>query len=128
MIAIFERVFGCSHKRTTFPISRTKRPAATEAQNTYIVCLECGKEFDYDWQAMKIGGLRHFTMSSQPKGTLRTTAGREGGQTIRIDTAKLVPLSALPSGPMAEPIRIAHPEPPVRRRHERGASGRARLA
>jgi hypothetical protein len=21
----------------------------------YVVCLECGTEFDYDWQAMKIG-------------------------------------------------------------------------
>jgi len=22
---------------------------------TYVVCLDCGKEFDYDWQEMRIG-------------------------------------------------------------------------
>jgi hypothetical protein len=21
----------------------------------YVVCLDCGKEFDYDWQEMRIG-------------------------------------------------------------------------
>lgn len=57
MIGIIERVFGCSHKKTTFPISRTKTSAtATDAARAvYVVCLECGTEFDYDWQAMKIG-------------------------------------------------------------------------
>ena len=57
MIGIFERVFGCSHKKTTFPISRTKTTAAQRGapKNAYVVCLECGAEFDYDWQAMKIG-------------------------------------------------------------------------
>jgi hypothetical protein len=29
-------------------------PAATRS-NTYVVCLDCGKEFAYDWQLMKIG-------------------------------------------------------------------------
>jgi hypothetical protein len=23
---------------------------------TYVVCLECGKEFSYDWQQMKVAG------------------------------------------------------------------------
>lgn len=23
---------------------------------TYIVCLDCGKEFDYNWKEMRIGG------------------------------------------------------------------------
>ena len=57
MIGILERVFGCSHKKTTFPISRTRTSAdgADAAKAAYVVCLDCGTEFDYDWQAMKIG-------------------------------------------------------------------------
>jgi len=57
MIRILERVFGCSHKRTTFPISRagSSAAAADPANLAYVVCLECGTEFDYDWRAMKMG-------------------------------------------------------------------------
>jgi hypothetical protein len=29
---------------------------ATMARNrTYVVCLECGKEFSYDWRSMRVG-------------------------------------------------------------------------
>lgn len=56
MIGILEHVFGCSHKKTTFPISRTTKSATVTgaARLAYVVCLDCGREFDYDWQAMKI--------------------------------------------------------------------------
>jgi hypothetical protein len=58
--SIFNSLFGCSHQRTTFPITPARRnaglsaPAATR-NNTYVVCLDCGKEFAYDWQSMRIG-------------------------------------------------------------------------
>jgi hypothetical protein len=49
--------FGCGHQRTTFPITPGRRtagtsPAATSA--TYVVCLDCGKEFAYDWKKMRV--------------------------------------------------------------------------
>ena len=25
------------------------------ASDTYVVCLDCGKEFTYDWESMRIG-------------------------------------------------------------------------
>lgn len=39
-------IFGCMHKNTTFP--------QTNEQGTYVACLECGKEFGYDWEEMRI--------------------------------------------------------------------------
>jgi hypothetical protein len=50
-------LFGCTHKRFSFPI--TSKPAqrrikATLATGTYVVCLDCGKEFAYDWEQMKV--------------------------------------------------------------------------
>ncbi|HLK48512.1 MAG TPA: hypothetical protein VKT49_10275 [Bryobacteraceae bacterium] len=49
MIAAF---FGCSHQRTTFPLTPKPGSAAVE---TYITCLDCGKEFLYDWGEMRRG-------------------------------------------------------------------------
>lgn len=57
MIHIFERFFGCSHRKTTFPLSRKRasEKVTDSAKAAYVVCLDCGAEFEYDWHAMKIG-------------------------------------------------------------------------
>jgi predicted transcriptional regulator len=57
MSKLLDALFGCPHKRCTFPITAksgqsNSNPAKSTA--TYIVCLECGKEFTYDWQRMKV--------------------------------------------------------------------------
>jgi len=51
--------FGCSHQRTTFPLTPGRKsnktaPSATRI-GTYVVCLDCGKEFAYDWASMRVG-------------------------------------------------------------------------
>ena len=54
----FESLFGCNHNRTTFPITRGRKSfgaQATAASRTYVVCLDCGKEFAYDWKSMRVG-------------------------------------------------------------------------
>lgn len=54
-MTIFDALFGCWHKRLSFPITkRGQRPSAACETGTYVVCLGCGKEFAYDWQSMKI--------------------------------------------------------------------------
>ena len=57
MASLLDILFGCSHKNVSFPI--TKRPGqrhseAASLTGTYVACLDCGKEFAYDWQEMKI--------------------------------------------------------------------------
>lgn len=51
-------LFGCGHKRTSFP--RTIRSKRDRSKNnhtgTYVVCLDCGKEFGYDWKEMRLLG------------------------------------------------------------------------
>ncbi len=48
--------FGCSHKSTTFPISvrGAKASRSQSGKETYVVCLDCGKEFPYSWEEMRI--------------------------------------------------------------------------
>jgi hypothetical protein len=49
-------LFGCSHKRTTFPLTPSRKSKRSGTYSgTYVVCLKCGKEFDYNWQEMRIG-------------------------------------------------------------------------
>ena len=54
-----DSLFGCSHQRTTFPITRGRKLVgahiAAARNRTYVVCLDCGQEFDYDWQSMRVG-------------------------------------------------------------------------
>jgi hypothetical protein len=51
--SLLNYLFGCSHVRTTFPM----RPKSSleNRQGTYIVCLDCGKEFEYNWKEMRAG-------------------------------------------------------------------------
>lgn len=49
-------IFGCAHKRTTFPLTPSHKSGVSEGTRgkTYIVCLNCGQEFDYSWKEMRI--------------------------------------------------------------------------
>lgn len=54
---IINVLFGCWHSHYSFPITvrpGTRRSKAASLTGTYVVCLECGKEFAYDWQQMKV--------------------------------------------------------------------------
>jgi hypothetical protein len=58
MIAkLFDAFFGCRHSRYSFPVSVRRaahRPQAAALTGTYVACLDCGQEFPYDWQEMKV--------------------------------------------------------------------------
>ena len=52
--AIFQALFGCRHTRLTRPITPVRKPGVPSGE-TSVVCLECGKQFAYDWSHMRIG-------------------------------------------------------------------------
>ena len=54
---LFDAVFGYRHSRYSFPVTiggKGRRPQAGALTGTYVACLDCGKEFPYDWQEMKV--------------------------------------------------------------------------
>jgi hypothetical protein len=56
-MSLFDLVFGCSHQRCSFPITvkgKLRRSPAASVTGTYVVCLDCGREFPYDWTEMKM--------------------------------------------------------------------------
>jgi hypothetical protein len=65
---MFEKVLqffslACRHNRTTQPFTASVAVAATKGgdwesvgsgPSHYVVCLDCGRKFAYDWQNMRM--------------------------------------------------------------------------
>jgi len=47
-------VFRCSHRRLTRPVTPVSKAGVPHGA-TYVVCLDCGKQFSYDMNKMKVG-------------------------------------------------------------------------
>jgi hypothetical protein len=65
---MFDVVFGCSHRRYSFPRKvRGMRSGASALTGTYVACLDCGTEFAYDWDEMRVidseSRSKHYTQS-----------------------------------------------------------------
>src|SRR6266446_9571207 len=50
----FDFIFRCQHRKTTFPRKQTIEFGGSESE-TYVVCLDCGQQFAYDWENMRLG-------------------------------------------------------------------------
>ena len=56
--SLINSIFGCTHQRTTFPLTPSRKGYAAPGASrngTYVVCLDCGKEFAYNWEEMRVG-------------------------------------------------------------------------
>ena len=65
-------LFGCWHSHYSFPITvrpGVRRNKAAAVTGTYVVCLDCGKEFPYSWEEMRVvdpNGTGSAAMRSLP--------------------------------------------------------------
>jgi hypothetical protein len=46
-------VFRCAHRRLTRPVTPVHKDDSPHG--TYVVCLDCGKQFSYDPKEMRLG-------------------------------------------------------------------------
>src|SRR5689334_1300888 len=51
--SVLNLLFRCPHKRITRPITPVSKAGVPHGE-TYVVCLDCGKQFAYDLQKMRI--------------------------------------------------------------------------
>ena len=62
LVGLADWLFGCAHRRTTFPMTLRARASVngqpSTHSETYIVCLECGRYFAYNWTTMRMTGRR----------------------------------------------------------------------
>jgi len=69
---LLDLLFGCRHRHTSFPVSPAVKPGAPQAA-IYIVCLDCGKHFQYDWEHMRVGApIENRAPSKSPNPHSRT--------------------------------------------------------
>ena len=56
--SIFNMLLFCSHRRISLPMTTRQRPhlyANALCRNpTFVTCLDCGKQFSYNWEEMRI--------------------------------------------------------------------------
>ncbi|MBV8731181.1 MAG: hypothetical protein JO336_15345 [Acidobacteriia bacterium] len=52
--SIANLLFRCSHRRLTRPVTPVSKAGVPHGQ-TYVVCLDCGKQFAYDLREMRVG-------------------------------------------------------------------------
>ncbi|HEY1338720.1 MAG TPA: hypothetical protein VGF59_14490 [Bryobacteraceae bacterium] len=51
---VLNLLFRCPHRRLTRPVTPVSRAGVPQAE-TYVVCLDCGKQFSYDLKEMRVG-------------------------------------------------------------------------
>jgi len=52
--SVLNLIFRCRHKRLTRPVASVTKPGQPHSPS-YVVCLDCGKHFEYDLTEMRIG-------------------------------------------------------------------------
>jgi hypothetical protein len=77
--SLLNLLFRCPHRRLTRPITPMHKPNTPQGE-TYVVCLDCGKQFTYDWEHMHVGkpvelsetsGVLHHNMPKAPNTRLK---------------------------------------------------------
>ena len=51
---VLNLLFRCSHRQLTRPVTPVSMAGVPRGE-TYVVCLDCGKQFSYDLEKMRIG-------------------------------------------------------------------------
>jgi hypothetical protein len=68
-------LFRCPHRRLTRPVAPITHAGQPHSQS-YVVCLDCGKQFEYDLNEMRIGKIIDHSNDVgvvAPKPSLRPT-------------------------------------------------------
>ena len=77
--SVLNLLLRCPHKRITRPITPVSKGGVPHG-DTYVVCLDCGKQFAYDLTKMRIGkpvvsteltGVLHHDMPQPRKSRLK---------------------------------------------------------
>ena len=53
-MTVFNLLFYCGHRHLTRPFTPLREQGVPQGK-TYVVCLDCTKQFGYDWKEMRIG-------------------------------------------------------------------------
>ena len=91
-------IFGCSHRRTTFPRTIPAGASPDRMQTVqgemYVACLDCGHEITYDWANMRVAKQKFGQTHMQPP-------------SVRVSKKALAPRGE-PVPPQIVGVRLSH--------------------
>jgi len=88
---ILNSLFRCSHGRLTRPITPAGK-GVDRSSETYVVCLDCGKQFSYDLTAMRVGK----PVDASPTTGVLTPSESRGNKKVRYAALfSIIPLAWL---------------------------------
>jgi hypothetical protein len=100
-------LFRCPHRRLTRPLTPVSKPGVPSGE-TYVVCLDCGKQFAYDFKEMRLGGPIE---SSPTKGVLHPDMPKPANTKIKYALlGSAVPLALLLGKAMLSKKRSPPPD------------------
>ena len=102
---VLNLLFRCPHKRVTRPITPVSKDGERD-RGTYVVCLECGKQFTYDLSEMRIGKP---VSASSTIGVLRTDVPKANKKLRYAALASAVPIVWIVSKAMRRPKKAPEP-------------------
>jgi hypothetical protein len=70
--SVLNLLFRCPHHRLTRPVAPVTKPGQPHPRS-YVVCLDCGKQFEYDLDHMRIGKPIDTTPEKPARKTLGYT-------------------------------------------------------
>jgi predicted transcriptional regulator len=85
--SLVNTLFGCAHSRTTFPMTPGRRNGVVTTKSathlgTYVVCLDCGKEFAYDWRTMRVGHPIAMQVTAAPVVAMQPAVQQQEAQPV----------------------------------------------
>ena len=88
---VLNLLFRCPHRRLTRPVAPVTKAGQPHSQS-YVVCLDCGKQFAYDINEMRIGkAIEH----SNDAGVLRPDMPKPRGSKLQYAMLAALPASVL---------------------------------
>jgi hypothetical protein len=64
MGSLLDFLFRCAHRNLSRPMTPVHKPGSSAP--TYVVCLDCGKQFAYDWKEMRLGSCMRAETGVDP--------------------------------------------------------------
>ncbi|MCL5743569.1 MAG: hypothetical protein M1541_06530 [Acidobacteria bacterium] len=64
--SLFNLIFHCRHRRMSFPFRPASKTGFAQGE-TYVICLDCAKQFTYDWEHMRVGKAIELAKSGRPR-------------------------------------------------------------
>src|ERR1051326_4917672 len=84
-------MFRCAHRRLTRPVTPASKGGVPQG-GTYVVCLDCGKQFSYDLKEMKVGKP---LASGHDSGVLHPEPPKPRGRKLKYALVASLPLGIL---------------------------------